>query len=247
MLESPTIAGFTRVHRGHGSFSGAELPDLTASRIAHDINNVLQIISGNLALVAKEVGNDGAAARHIARALAGVDLGTKLARGVLEQRPSGRNADLDIRRFADRLPDLLESGIGADVTLEVEAWASGCIGVDAAELENVLLNLAINARDAMEGSGSLKVSIHRPKLQRDRIAISMTDTGCGMPASVAARVFDPYFTTKGRKGSGLGLCSVKHFAEASGGCVSLASEEGSGTTVTIELPFFPYCESKAAA
>ncbi|MET0245576.1 MAG: response regulator [Sphingomonas sp.] len=220
--------------------------------VAHDFNNLLQVVSGNLQLLAKDVaGNDRAEAR-VANALSGVSRGAKLAAQLLA---FGRRQALEPRvvnstRLVRDMDDMLRRAIGEGI--EVETIVAGGLWnsfIDPAQLENALLNLAINARDAMEGTGKLTIELgnaslddayartHAEVTPGQYVMLAVSDTGSGMTAEVLEKVFEPFFSTKSEgKGSGLGLSMVYGFVKQSGGHVKIYSEPGEGTTVKLYLP-----------
>ena len=116
--------------------------------------------------------------------------------------------------------------------------SAGRIEVDAAQLDNAVLNAAVNARDAMPNGGTLMIATQREvRLEGDLVRIAVSDTGLGMPERVIARAFEPFFTTKGvGEGTGLGLSQIHGFAAQAGGQAEISSKEGEGTTVSIVLP-----------
>ncbi|MEJ8852950.1 PAS domain-containing protein [Variovorax robiniae] len=220
--------------------------------VAHDFNNLLQVISGNLQLLSRTVGVDGSAARYVSNAVAATQRGARLSNQLLA---FARRQPLDpkvvnIGRVIAGMGDMLRSTLGDAV--EIETIVSGGLWncfVDAAQVENALLNLALNARDAMEGSGHLTIEAGNASLDeryvRDYpgvapgqyVMLAVTDTGTGIPPEILAKVFEPFFSTKPEgKGSGLGLSMVYGFVRQSGGHVKLYSEPGDGTTVKIYLP-----------
>jgi CheY-like chemotaxis protein len=154
---------------------------------------------------------------------------------------------VDSNELIGGMSDLIDRTLGeqirVDVDLAGDAWP---IYVDPHQLENAIVNLAVNARDAMDGRGLMRIATQNVKLAAnevgdiqagDYVKISVTDTGCGMPPDVLERVFEPFFTTKPvGKGTGLGLSQVFGFAHQSGGEVGIDSEVGRGTTVAIYLP-----------
>ncbi len=220
--------------------------------IAHDFNNLLQIISGNLQLLQVDAADNPRAERRIANAMQGVTRGAKLASQLLAfaRRQPLEPKVVNVGRLVAGLEDLVRRSIGEGVELETvvspSLWNAF---VDPTQIENALLNLAINARDAMDGQGKLTVDVRNSYLDHDYakqnpevapgqyVMLAVSDTGCGMADEIVDRVFDPFFTTKGEgKGSGLGLSMVYGFVKQSGGHIKIYSEPGEGTTVRIYLP-----------
>jgi len=220
--------------------------------VAHDFNNLLQVISGNLQLLAADVAGNPRAERRLANAMAGVNRGSKLAAQLLA---FGRRQPLapkvvNIGRFVREMDDLLRRTLGEEI--EVETVIAGGLWntlVDISNVENALLNLAINARDAMEGRGRLTieagnalldstyVSAHGDLRPGQYVMIAVTDTGTGIAPEIIDQVFEPFFTTKPEgRGTGLGLSMVYGFVKQSGGHVKIYSEPGHGTTVKLYLP-----------
>ncbi|GGC64289.1 hybrid sensor histidine kinase/response regulator [Undibacterium terreum] len=220
--------------------------------VAHDFNNLLQIISGNLQLLSLEINHPERAKRRIANALEGVKRGAKLASYLLA---FGRRQALDpkvvnIGNFVDAMEDMLQRSLGEEIDVKTivakNLWNTL---VDVAQLENALLNLAVNARDAMDGVGSLTIEMenvvfdeHYAALNSDvqageYVMLAVTDTGTGMPEEILTQVFEPFFSTKPEgKGTGLGLSMVYGFVKQSGGHVNIYSEPGDGTTIKLYLP-----------
>ena len=215
--------------------------------VAHDFNNVLQIIGGNLQLL-KLVGNlnDSAKAR-IDMALTGVERGAKLAAHLLAfaRRQPLQSVVVDPGHLLRDMDDMMRRVLGpsARVVTEIDPDL-GSTMVDPNQLNNVLLNLAINARDAMAGSGTLTIRAMNagPHLPLDvppgeYVMLEVADTGKGMPKEVLQRAFEPFFTTKPvGQGTGLGLSMAYGFVKQSGGEIVLTSEVGRGTSVRIYLP-----------
>jgi len=221
--------------------------------VAHDFNNLLQVISGNLQLLRREVAGNPHAERRLDNALAGVQRGAKLASYLLA---FGRRQALDPRvvrigRFIAGMEDMLRRSLGEEVEIETriapDLWNTL---VDTVQVENAVLNLCINARDAMKGAGQLVIEVSNAELDDKScgavpselmagqyVMIAVSDTGCGMTPEVREQAFDPFFSTKPEgKGSGLGLSMVYGFVKQSGGHVKIESEVGEGTTVRIYLP-----------
>ena len=219
--------------------------------VAHDFNNLLQVISGNLQLLAKDIAGNDRAERRVSNALAGVSRGAKLASQLLA---FGRRAALEpkvvnIGRFVSGIDEMLRRALGEGI--EIETIIAGGLWnsfIDPAQIENALLNLAINARDAMDGNGKLTIEAGNAVLDdayvRDQdipagqyVMLAVTDTGAGMPPEIIAQAFEPFFSTKPEgKGTGLGLSMVYGFVKQSGGHVRIYSEVGSGTTIKLYLP-----------
>ncbi|NGZ88367.1 response regulator [Duganella aceris] len=218
--------------------------------VAHDFNNVLQIISGNLHLL-RLVGNVSPQGKaRIENALAGVDRGARLAAHLLAfaRRQPLQSAVVDLTPVLADMDDMLRRALGpravVDTDIAPQLWNTE---VDTGGLNNVILNLAINARDAMQGEGKLTIRARNlaagaPQLSHigegdcDYILIEIADTGSGMPEDVVLRAFEPFFTTKPTgQGTGLGLSMAYGFVKQSGGEIALQSEVGVGTCVQIFL------------
>ncbi|MDT8295993.1 ATP-binding protein, partial [Roseomonas mucosa] len=220
--------------------------------VAHDFNNLLQVVSGNLQLLAADVAGREKAERRLANAMAGVQRGAKLAAQLLA---FGRRQPLEpkvvnLGRLIAGMEDMLRRSLGD--AIEIETVVSGGLWntlIDPTQLENALLNLAINARDAMAGCGRITIEAGNAMLDADYARLhadvtpgqyallAVTDTGSGMPPEVVRQAFEPFFSTKpDGKGSGLGLSMVHGFVKQSGGHVKIYSEPGQGTVVRLYLP-----------
>ncbi|MBV9418875.1 MAG: PAS domain S-box protein [Alphaproteobacteria bacterium] len=215
--------------------------------IAHDFNNMLMIVSGQAQLMRMRAENpkDLRALDAIdAAAKSGANLTRQLLTFARRQRLNPVVVDLASRLNAFR--DLLTSSVGGAVKLEInvaqDAWP---VEVDVGELELALVNIAVNARDAMPNGGTLRIvarnttlsSSSPAALNGEFVVLSITDTGTGIPPELLAKVFEPFFTTKEvGKGTGLGLSQVYGFARQAGGDVTVASEQHRGTTVSLYLP-----------
>jgi signal transduction histidine kinase/CheY-like chemotaxis protein/CHASE3 domain sensor protein len=220
--------------------------------VAHDFNNLLQIIGANLdLLVADTRGNE----RNLARlqsAISAVERGSRLTGQLLSfaRRQALAPGVTNLGRLLPDMADLLRRTLGERVELEfITAGGLWNTLVDQSQLENAVLNLAINARDAMPTGGKLTIELANASLDEtyakqesdvkagQYVLIAVSDTGTGMPPEIAARAFEPFFTTKPEgQGTGLGLSQVYGFVKQSGGHIKIYSEAGEGTTVKLYLP-----------
>jgi PAS domain S-box-containing protein len=209
-----------------------------AGGIAHDFNNVLAVIGGFAGVAREQLQEQDPARQDLAQVLAAVERAAVLTKQLLAfgRRQVLAPRVLDPNELVAALEPILRRIIGEDVTLRTKLSPGiGRVKVDPAQLEQVLLNLVVNARDAMPTGGTLRIEIaeDRPGF----VALSVTDDGIGMDAATRQRIFEPFFTTKDRgKGTGLGLASVYGIVEQSGGRVRVDSALGAGTTMTIVLP-----------
>jgi len=225
--------------------------------IAHDFNNLLTVIQGNLELLeaAPPLRDDENCESLVAAASRATKRAAELTGKLLafSRRQVLQPAAIDIRAMLQSLADMLRRTIDARVRIDIEVEPN-CPPVlaDPVQLESALLNVAINARDAMPDGGRLALRVTTTDRLPDEpgrdpgaeasasqgyVAIAVTDTGTGMPEDVRERAFEPFFTTKGvGRGTGLGLSTVYGFAKQSRGSVTIASSPGAGTTVTLHLP-----------
>jgi PAS domain S-box-containing protein len=221
--------------------------------VAHDFNNLLTIIGGNLELLQDQVTGDRPL-RQLKRALEAVGMGSRLTQRLLTfaRRSNLEPEVLNLNDQVINIIDLLRRTIGETITISsVLAPDLGHAQADPSEVENAILNLALNARDAMPGGGKLIIETANATIDEtfaasiqgdgtapgDYIRLSVTDTGTGMTPEVLTRAFEPFFTTKEHgRGTGLGLATVYGFARQSGGYATIYSEAGYGTTVNIYLP-----------
>ena len=218
--------------------------------IAHDFNNMLAVVLGGLELAKRALKGDPATiARHLDNATEGAHRAAALTRRLLAfSREEALNPEAITPTSAIAgMSDLLDRTLGDAITVDVTDDGSGWhIWADRHELENTILNLAVNARDAMDARGKLTIATRAATLKAnevghssagDHVAIAVIDTGCGMTPAVLERVFEPFFTTKPvGKGTGLGLSQIFAFVRQSGGEIAIASTEGQGTTVTLYMP-----------
>ena len=217
--------------------------------IAHDSNNLLTVILGNLEMIEDEL-QDHPALKYLLEAEEAAKMGARLNQRLLTfaRRRKLEAKVINLNDHVLSMSELLRRTLGEEIdlttTLAHDLWPAR---IDASELENAILNLAINARDAMPSGGSLRIetqnSVVGPDQSRDEpapgdyVKLSVTDTGVGMPPGVLSRVFEPFFTTKEQgKGTGLGLSMLYGFVKQSAGHVSISSEVGRGTTVDVYVP-----------
>ena len=229
--------------------------------IAHDFNNLLTIIIGNLELLDENL--DGEQSRkHLRRVNEAAQMGARLTSRLLSfsrQRklePTIIKLNEQILNMMDLLHRSLGETIELTTALDGDLWA---VRADPSEIENAVLNLAINARDAMPQGGRLVVETHNVSLAPDvdlgeyglnpgdYVRLTVSDTGCGMPPEVIARAFEPFFTTKEGHGTGLGLASIYGFVKQSGGNATIYSELGRGTMVNLYLPRFAAHEARVSS
>jgi two-component system cell cycle sensor histidine kinase/response regulator CckA len=220
--------------------------------IAHDFNNLLAIVMGNLQLLAERVGRDAKAREYLDDALWSVRRGGELTHRLLAfaRKQPLKPAVIDLNDVVRGMTELLRRTLGGNVRIE-EMLASNLWKAlaDRGELERAVVNLAVNARDAMHGAGTLALETRNALLDEDYaeqfeevtpgeyVLLAITDTGEGMPPEIIQRVFEPFFTTKETgKGSGLGLSMVYGFVKQSGGHISIYSRIGQGTCVKLYLP-----------
>jgi PAS domain S-box-containing protein len=216
--------------------------------VAHDFNNLLQALSGCLRMIRRRSA-EPAVAPLVEAGQQAVDRGAKLTQQLLAfaRRQALRPEALDVRERLLGMSELLARALSADIRLDLDfapdLWP---VEVDPTQFELAVLNLAVNARDAMPGGGRLSVASRNASVPPgseaggtagDFVLLTVSDTGTGMPPEVIARAFDPFFTTKEiGKGSGLGLSQVYGFASQSGGWVQIESVPGEGTRVSLWLP-----------
>ena len=214
--------------------------------IAHDFNNMLTVVIGSLDMIGRRLdADDTRMRRFVDAAMDGARRAALLTSRLLafaRQQPL-RPERADVNALVTGLSELLRGSLGTAIRLEtVLAAGLWWVSVDHNQLENVLLNLAVNARDAMPEGGQLTIETRNVVCEgRDasgeHVMVAVTDTGCGMPEAVVAKAFEPFFTTKEiGKGTGLGLSQVYGFVTQSGGHVRLHSVPGEGTRVEVFLP-----------
>jgi len=211
--------------------------------LAHDFNNLLAVIIGSLELI------DPASpeASRVGRALKAAERGALLTQRLLafSRKQSLHPRAIEMKPMLENLGELMRHSLPATLSLDIEAqhpaWPAW---IDVSQLENAIINLVMNARDAMEGqSGVIKIRTWNQRVTRsdgrrqDMVALEVIDHGCGMSQAIKAQVFEPFFTTKQTgSGSGLGLSMVYGFVRQSGGRVEIESAPGQGTVVRLQLP-----------
>jgi len=219
--------------------------------VAHDFNNLLTVILGNIELLEPKL-EDELAASLAREAREAAEMGARLTDRLLTfaRRQRLETRRIDLNEFVLNLTELLRRTLGTNIdlstSLAADLWSTEA---DPGQVENAVLNLAINARDAMPNGGRLIIETRNASLDENAVALvpglevgdyvvlSVADTGTGMTPDVKARCIEPFFTTKGpSKGSGLGLSTIYGFARQSGGNLTIYSEPGRGTTVNIYLP-----------
>ncbi|HEY4344104.1 MAG TPA: ATP-binding protein [Parvibaculum sp.] len=220
--------------------------------VAHDFNNLLTIMMGNAEILSERL-EDQPDLANLARMIeAATQRGAELTHRMLAfaRRQVLRPAELDVNALLSRMVDMMGRILGEDIRIRIDtAEKLWCVAADPAQMESAILNLAINARDAMPQGGTLTIETQNTHLDADYIArnpeaavgdyilIAISDSGTGMPPEVLDRAFDPFFTTKEvGKGSGLGLSMVYGFVKQSHGHIKIYSEAAHGTTVRIYLP-----------
>jgi two-component system, NtrC family, sensor kinase len=216
--------------------------------IAHDFNNLLMVVIGGVDRLRRDI-NDPKHVRTLDMILAAAKRGENLIRHLLtfSRRQAITPSNVDVSQFLTQMEDVLRGSIKGDITLNVVMPSQPCFArVDAGELELALLNLAVNARDAMPDGGRLTLTAvpmtlsggqQYDGLSGDFVAFRVIDSGEGIPPDVLARVFEPFFTTKPPgQGTGLGLSQVYGFAKQSGGAIAIDTAPSLGTTVTLLIP-----------
>jgi signal transduction histidine kinase/CheY-like chemotaxis protein len=216
--------------------------------VAHDFNNLLAAVLGNLKLLRKRLGGDDAARRLIDGAIEGAERGASLTQRLLAfaRQQDLHPAAVDVAELICGMIEMLRRSIGPLIRVETafadDLWPAH---VDANQLELALLNLVVNARDAMPEGGRLKLSARNARVAveddalaaGDYVCLAVGDTGAGMDGATLAHATEPFFTTKGAgKGTGLGLSMVHGLAAQSGGALHLSSQPGAGTTAELWLP-----------
>jgi DNA-binding response OmpR family regulator/two-component sensor histidine kinase len=206
--------------------------------LAHDFNNLLTAVVGNLDLIRKRA-TDPRIARQAEHAFKAAERGSKLTAQLLAFSRTQKLATMpvDLNELIIGMGQLVNQTLGAEITVETELSPELPHALaDANQLELAILNLSINARDAMPDGGVLTISTRRDSVDKERVIVCVADTGTGMPPEVAAKAFDPFFTTKPPgKGTGLGLSQVYGIVRQIGGDVTIDTALGKGTRINIAL------------
>jgi signal transduction histidine kinase/CHASE3 domain sensor protein len=220
--------------------------------IAHDFNNLLQVVSTNLSLIERSVQSDPRAQQRLSNAILGVKRGATLTSQLLAfaRRQPLDPHPINLSRMLTDTVDIMRRTLGE--TIEIETVIGGGLWntlADQAQFENAILNLALNARDAMPNGGKLTIELANASLDQNYanahidvkpgqyVMLAVTDTGTGMSPQVAERIYEPFFTTKSEgQGTGLGLAQVYGFVKQSGGHIKVYTEVGEGTTFKIYMP-----------
>ncbi len=220
--------------------------------LAHDFNNLLTVIIGNLQLLDGKFSAEDKSARRVSEAVDAARKGSDLTRQLLAiaRQQELEPRDVEVNALVNGMAPLLERSIGENITLKVQSMAGRPqVHIDSSQLESAILNLAINARDAIDGGGLVTIETQPAYLDQfyaekhpevtpgHYVMVAVTDSGCGMTPELLEKVFQPFFTTKEPgHGTGLGLSMVYGFIKQSGGHISVYSEVGHGTSVKMYLP-----------
>ncbi len=220
--------------------------------VAHDFNNVLQIIAGNLEILQASFADDASASQRLKLAIGAVDRGARLSAQLLAfaRRQPLQPVATSMGRILKDMDALLRRALGESIEIEtIIAGGLWTVMVDPNQLENAILNLAINARDAMKEGGKLTLELGNAMLDEhyvqaypdvaagQYVMLAVSDTGAGMTPEVIEQAFEPFFTTKREgEGTGLGLSMVYGFVKQSGGHIKIYSEPAHGTSIKIYLP-----------
>jgi len=218
--------------------------------IAHDYNNMLGVILGYTSMLEDELGEQPALAEYVSKIRRAGERGAQLTKKLLSfsRHKTSRAESLNINALLQEEQQLLEKTLTARIKMVLnladEPWP---ISVDAGDLEDALVNMCINAMHAIEGSGRLTIETRNLHLTAanakllnlspgDYVALQISDTGCGMDETTRSRIFDPFYTTKGERGTGLGLSQVYGFMDRSGGSIEVHSKPGEGSHFVLYFP-----------
>ena len=220
--------------------------------IAHDFNNLLMVMVGNLQLIEGQVADDEKVLKRVHAVIEAANKGSELTKRMLafSRQQTLEDETIDVSELVHSMNEMLTGAIGGNIELDMmsgeKVWP---VSADRTQLETAILNLAINARDAMPDGGKLKVEVsnsvlddaycrqHEDLNPGAYVTVAVNDTGHGIPAEIIDKVVQPFFTTKPPEaGSGLGLSMIYGFVNQSGGHMDISSQVGSGTTIKIYLP-----------
>jgi len=213
-----------------------------AGGIAHDFNNIVSVILGQAMLAQRRISPTDPLTKDLAKIIRASERAAALTAQLLAFGRSqvARNEVLDLNAVIEATVQMVERVIGDDIELSIQLAAdAGSVNADRAQLEQVLMNLAVNARHAMPSGGLLTICTYRDTSTHDsagKIVLRVSDTGVGMSDATRARAFEPFFTTKGDQGTGLGLSTVYGIVTNAGGSIDIQSELGKGCTLCIVLP-----------
>ncbi len=228
--------------------------------VAHDFNNLLTVIMGNVQLLGRLMDDDDKTVARLDKIMGAAKSGAELTRRLLtfSRQQVLETGTVDVNELVRDMDDMLRRTMGENIAIKTVVAKAGCLGrTDRNQLEHALLNLCVNARDAMPDGGSLTIQTKQTQLSEtyaathnevqpgDYVEIAVSDTGMGIPPEIMDKIFEPFFTTKEKgKGTGLGLSTIFGFMKQSGGHVSVYSEVGHGTTFRL---YVPQAEGAAAA
>jgi PAS domain S-box-containing protein len=226
-----------------------------AGGVAHDFNNLLTVIQGRAEIIRSKLGPAHALRRDVELIHTAAERGAMLTRQLLafSRKQVLKPKVLDVASVVDGMASMLRRVIGEDIDLRIEHRRRGaCIEADPGQIEQLIMNLAVNARDAMPSGGRLTIATtpvnldaaaaerHPPLAPGPYVTLSVSDTGCGMDAEIRAHLFEPFFTTKERgKGTGLGLSTVYGIVQQHGGSIVVETEVGRGSAFVVLLPRLP--------
>jgi signal transduction histidine kinase len=220
--------------------------------VAHDFNNILAVILGTAEVLLRRLSSDHPIRPELTDIVGAAERAALVTRQLLAFGRKQRLAPhlVDLGDHVEHMSRMLQRLLGNEIQLDLElARPTGRVRVDPGQIEQVVLNLVVNARDAMPGGGRVSIGTAEVTLPGGHeradesvppgryVVLSVTDTGTGMTEAIRTHIFEPFFTTKelGR-GTGLGLSTVHGIVEQSGGCIRVASESGTGTTFRVYLP-----------
>lgn len=222
-----------------------------AGGVAHDFNNLLAVISGYSESLERRLSEESPLRVHVEEIAKAAERGASLTKQLLafSRRQAIRPQVLDLNEIVRNMEEMLRRVLGRKITVSVELEEElGRIKADRGQIEQVILNLAINARDAMNGEGRLKICTGQVEVDQEAAAVYgvspgryvillVSDTGCGMDGELQAKIFEPFFTTKEGKGTGLGLSIVYGIVQQAGGSVHVRSKPGEGSVFEVLLPW----------